>query len=482
MEKLKRTIFFWTLVLLFAVTAPIVVMRAKGYRFDFTRGVFVHSGTITLKTNPQEIDVYFNEEAKAKQLNRINNSFNVTGLIPREYEITVSAPDFYSWKKKAEVHSGLATEFWNILLIRKNYEWKSYNTQGISRFFISPKNQLTAYTQNSESGTTVKIMNAKEGQVSYSFFFPEASFSDSRKENIEWSPEEDFLSVPLQNKDGDFEYFIIDPAKNNSFSLNKFLKNDDLKEVRWDPQDKNYLFFLSKNSLYRASVAAENDITLIADNVSSFELSKTSVYFSKMPTELVYKSDLEGKTEKNQITYTFPQDVAAPSERLIIYDDSRIAFISENKDLFVYNKGEKGTHFKKLASSVEGIQFSNDGKKLLYWTENEISVYFVRDWNVQPTRSENEIQTITRYAEPIRNIQWFKDYEHVIFSTGPYVKIIELDSRDQRNCMDILKTFSGNPFLTYNHSLENLFFTDTIESKSDLYSIVLPEPGTILGL
>jgi hypothetical protein len=52
MEKLKRRIFFWILAVLFILTTTYVIFYARGYRFDFSKGIFVHSGTITIKSNP----------------------------------------------------------------------------------------------------------------------------------------------------------------------------------------------------------------------------------------------------------------------------------------------------------------------------------------------------------------------------------------------------------------------------------------------
>lgn len=123
MEKFKRSLFFWTLVLVFIIVAPTLVLYSTGYRFDWKKGIFVHSGTITFKSNPQNIRTTLNGVNKeSNRINRINRSFNLTGLLPGNYDLEISAPEFNSWSKKVYVHSGLATEFWNIILTRKNYK------------------------------------------------------------------------------------------------------------------------------------------------------------------------------------------------------------------------------------------------------------------------------------------------------------------------------------------------------------------------
>lgn len=479
-----------------------VMLYARGYRFDSHRGVFVYGGAVTIKTNPQTVDFSLNGQTElSKQLNRINNSQNITGLLPADYNIKIGASGFKSWTKKTDVHSGLSSEFWNVVLVRDDYKRTNYeDTNNLDEFFISPKNKYIVYDKDNGDNLGVSIFNISSGKTEKSFSFPGWKMIEKdRNENIEWSPEEDYLSVPVKKTVSvsassgknnaaasqdttQYNYFIIDPANNSTFNLNEFLGKKDIQDVRWDPKNKDYLFFLSKNNLYRANIKNVSDIVTISENVSSFNLTKTDVYFVQPPNNLVFKTSFDGQSAKEQVTSDFPGDSATAINRMIIYDNSRIAFIDKNKNLFIYNEGEKDTYFKKLGTNIEGVHFSDDGKKLLFWTKNEISVYFARDWNVQPVRYEDTTTNVTRYSEPIENVQWYKDYEHVIFNTGQWVKFIELDDRDHRNCMDLINTSVSDPFIRYDNSLEYLFFTDKTGDVSTLQSIVFPEPLPLLGI
>ena len=199
MKVRKRFILFCLLLACFCIVAPIAILQAKGYRFDFGKGVFVYSGTVTIKSNPQDFNVLINGEiVESKKLNRINNSFNVGGLRPQNYEIRVEAPDFQSWTKKADVHSGIATEFWNVLLVRNNYEKTSYETPGIERFFTSPDNKFIAYNQTPSDSLKINVLNIKDSAIKNSFSVPEYRLMrEENKENIEWSPRDSaFISVP----------------------------------------------------------------------------------------------------------------------------------------------------------------------------------------------------------------------------------------------------------------------------------------------
>jgi hypothetical protein len=488
MEKLKRSIFFWTLSVLFLITGPLVILYSQGYRFDSHRGVFVHSGTITFKVNPQNFSAVVNGKLNdSKQLNRINSSYNISGLLPGDYEIRLERDGFQSWSKKTDVHSGLASEFWNVLLVRNNYDKTSYNTPGAEKFFISPKSDYFAYEKTNGTALDVVLYNSGSDQAEKNYSFSGWKFiEDSRKENIEWSPDQSYLSVPLEKDANDglkeYSYSIIDVANNSSSSLNEILDQKNISNVRWDPKEKGYLFFLSDSSLFRLNIKDSANLIKISDDVSSFDLSKTDLYFVKNPNNLVFKAAFDGKSEPTQITSSFPGENDSEIFRVITYDEDRIAMIGQKKDLYIYDKAERDTYFRKIGEGIEGVHFSDDGKKLLFWNKNEISAYFVSDWKVQPIRSEDELTNVTRYSDEIRNVQWFKDYEHIIFSTGKYVKIIELDPRDHRNCMDMVSTTNENPFIIYNNYLEKMYFVDTKDNSTSIYSIDFPEPTPILGI
>ena len=159
--------------------------------------------------------------------------------------------------------------------------------------------------------------------------------------------------------------------------------------------------------------------------------------------------------------------------RLIAYDDSRQVLITDSGDLFVHNDGSED-QIKKLASSIDDIQFSDDGKKLLYWDNNEINVMFLREWDVQPYRAENEIQSIIRLSTPIKNVFWYKDYEHVFFSVNNKIKIVELDTRDHRISNEILENNMDDFPATYDSSKGIYYFLRNDGDKKSIYYFELP--------
>jgi hypothetical protein len=505
MEKIKRSIFFWALVMLFFIAAPMIILNSIGYQFDSSRKVFVHSGSITFKSNPQIADANLDGNLINNQkLNRINSSFNISGLLPGTYDLSITAKDFKPWSKKIEVHSGLSTEFWNVVLTRETYDRNEIDLSGIQSFYVSPANQFIAFAYERESVRSVGIYNLDSRSDVASFELGGRAFSGRDiDENIEWSPDESYISIPTKEQIADeipaqknrfgkvivpaktesreeTDYFIADLQSGTKFSLKEFFSKSDIRKVRWDPKEKGYLFFLDSGSLFRGNIHNNQDIAEIASDVSAFDASKDVIYYVQKPANLLYSVNPDGSSKK-QITSLFPGE-NENIKKIIVYDEDRSGFISDDGDLYIYNNGEHDNYFRKIGSAIEGMYFSDDGKKLLYWSDIEIFAYFLRDWQVQPVRAEDEVQSITRYQEKVRNVQWFKDYEHIIFSTDRYIKLIELDPRDKRNTADILSTDISSSHIVYNKSFEKLYFTDSKNGINILNYILFPEKIGLLGI
>jgi hypothetical protein len=480
---IPKKIFWWTLFFLFWLTSATIIGYAFGYRFNIQRGIFVYAGSITLKTTPQTTDVYINNTLySSKSLNRINGSYQIDSIAPGDYNLEVRSPGYATWSKKITVHSGISTEFWNVVLTKKNYIQTFYDTSGVRRFFVSPRKNITAVAQQNGNTFSVMVVTAADETSQEVFSTTDFSFTDDDKENIEWTPQSHRVIIPaIKNDTREKNFFIVDVATKEMLDLEDIAATGDLSHVRWDPKTKNALFYMSASDLYRVDLDNPSEILQVAHNISGYELASSGLYYFQLPEGIVYKTNFDGTDNPTQITRRAPDDMTDPNYQIIAYDERRLVFLNPSHELYVYNEGEKDDYFLKLSDNALGSQFSDDGKKLLYWSGNEIFAYFARNWDVQPQRSENEIMPITRYVDPITNVQWSRDYEHVIFSVDKQIKLVEIDQRDHRNLMDIISLNSDDAHAINNNADGLIYFSDTDDQgNSTLRTIEFPEKTTLL--
>lgn len=477
-----RRIYFWFLVILFLATVPVVIFYSLGYRYNTDKGIFIYAGSITIKSNPQQVEMYIDKKpVAAKKINRLNSSYQINGIKPGNYLLEIKSPGFNDWSKRITVQSGISTEFWNVLLTKKEYPRTKYETQGIDNFYLSPKKDLIAYTYDNDKEFLVRILDLNSKKTEQVFSSLEYKFTDNEKETIEWSPQAHKIIIPAL-KNGEKNYFIADIKSGEATNLKDITQAGELRDIRWDPNNKDFLYYMIDKNLYRINLKDPNEKTVIASGIASYDLSSDYLYYFQLPSGILYEADPKNGKVISQITTSPPENMDNPDYKIVAYDEKKIAIFNEKGRLFIHNKGEKDKYFKKLSDEVSGIQFSDDGKKLLYWNDWEISVYFTADWEVQPQRNENEIKNITRFSQAVKNVQWAKDYEHVLFTIGSEVKTIELDHRNNRSSMDIVQTNINNAKLLNNHSLGKLFFIDGEAADLDIYSIDFPEKNGILGM
>jgi hypothetical protein len=482
-----RRLFFWALAALFFLTTVLVVFYAQGYRWSYERGIFIYGGSITLKSNPRTVSITLDgKPVSQKKVSFINSSYHIDGIKPGEYLLEVSAPDFKSWSKKITIRSGVSTEFWNVLLVRNEYPKVNYDIRANKKFFVSPKNDYIAYFEDNESGLSVNIVDVKSAEKNIIFSSPDFHFTSDEKENIEWAPHAHALIIPaIKKENGSKNYIVAFINLKEPLNLNEVTGKQDTKNVRWDPFKKNVIYYLSDGNLYRWEIEDTGEPQLFAQNVVAFDFAVGKIYYLQLPGGLVYETVNLENPESKQITTSPPTDLSNTNYKIIVYDSERIVLINyEIRKLYVWNKGKNGQYFRELAGNVRGIQFSDDGKKLLFWNEWEIYVYFLRDWEAQPERLENEILEVTRYSGELQNVQWSKDYEHVIFSAGDKIRITELDRRDFCNTLDIADLSQADMSVVSDFSENKLFFTDKTENSESfsLFGIDFPEKEGILGL
>jgi hypothetical protein len=431
---------------------------------------------VTISSNPRSANISVDGEPVARQIiSSLNNSYHIDGLKPGEHLLEVNYPDFNSWSKKISINSGLSTEFWNVLLTRKEYQKTFSAIKDIDRIFLVPSKKLGAFTQNGSQGVSVGVFDLSTMEINMIFSEPGYQYFDNnREENIEWSPQAHRIIIPV-SKDSIQYYLIAGVDIKELFNLNEITGSNNLKKVRWDPDHKNFLYYMDGTNLYRMTLDHPQEKTLIAENIASYDITRNKIYYFQLPGGLVYQRDLEGVNDPIQITDAPPDD--AKNYKIVAYDETAIALWNRNnKDLYIFNIGEKEQYFRKLASDIENFQFSDDGKKLLYWNDWEISAYFLRKWDTQPIRSENEQTDVLRFSQKISNVQWEKDYEHVLFTADKKIKVVELDYRGQRNISDVIQFNGEKTEVVENLPSNQLFFTDTNEKgEAGLSVIIFPE-------
>lgn len=477
-----RFALFFLSVISFCVVSGSVLFYAFGYRFNFERGVFIYGGSITLKSNPVEIDIKIDGvQIPTKDLNRLNQSYHISGIIPGEHSIEVSSPGYQTWTKRIVVRSGISNEFWNITLPRKNYEIVSYpGTDHLTRYFQSPEPTLFAGIYESPHRIGVQMYDTEQEINETLYSEPDISFAFEKNENLEWSPDVDRLVFPVLSE-GKRHVISVDTetkqARDLSIELNQFT----IFRPRFNPSVNDSLLYRSENKLYRLDLHSSSPDTpleplLLAEHVAAYDISGSDIYIIDSENHQLYRFGADEEHPDFRPIADTPLPDIGSEMTLIVYDEYRIAILSESGKLTFFNAYLDDNPLRTLAErDIQGVQFSDDGKKLLFFSSHETSVYFIRPWEVQPKRDQDSIWQIGRFADDISFVQWTKDYEHILYVKGTQVFVTELDNRDRRNISELIR-FERPPIQVLSRVNRNqIFFVKDTGDSSELLSIDFPE-------
>lgn len=217
-----------------------------------------------------------------------------------------------------------------------------------------------------------------------------------------------------------------------------------------------------------AQAQAAKIATSTLNDFASQTVFQNGVYFLQKSNNLLFRTDLSGTT-KEQISLE-PLASSTLLYQIKVSSEQIAAFVPGGK-LYLLDKNTKIFDF--ITDGVQGLEFSPDSEKLLYWTNHEIWVLWLKDVLAQPYRKASEQELIVRSSDKITQAIWLaRTNEHIIYAVTnnqdqTQIKITELDNRDSRNTYDIAAF--KNPEIYWNQD-DNLLY---VLSKGKLYSVDL---------
>jgi len=541
MEKyslIRKIIVSVAFLVALGIIAPAIVFYSMGYRFNEESKEVIRSGSIVMKTTPSSPQINLDgKKIEQTNIDLINRSLNINGLEPRDYQLEINAAGYYPWKKSVEVSPGIATEFWNVLLIPDNTTPQTLNEDSVSKYAFSPDKKKVAYFINKDNKVTLQIHDLDQGSD-----FPIYSEAANQRYTpepgeIKWSPDNQWLLFSIKKNDiqeirltysGD-NYAEIVPvgtlwennlAENSDQAADKKKKSgasQSINDYFWD--DRDNLYFVGGNVLFYQSAASvldgwnkQNNLNGNNNNSSSaqkknsqnannfavtadvqpnkikeniYGLTECGSYLCSVnvPARNLEVSDHDGNLRQN---VSFPDNYQLTEKyQIFAYADNRLAILDSNGNLFVWDEDQNNkvgeTGLKFIFPGVSEVYFSNDGKKLLFSTKNEAYVYFVRDWDVQPKHTAGDLEVIYRDTEELKKVQWYLDYQNIFVADNAGIKMVELDGRGGRNSAEFIKG-SNLSEISYDTNAKKLWYLEDGENgMKKLQEITFPETAGLFS-
>jgi len=459
MTRHKRFILFLILVFLFLLITPLVILYSQGYRFNLRDRKITQTGGLYLNVRPKGVSVYLDDKL-LKKTDFLFGKIFVDNLVPRKYKIEIKKDGYYSWQKNLEIVESLTTEAKNIFLVPKDPEITSLGDK-IDAFFFSPDNEKVILEKGGEEGFTLDLLDLRNDTQSILINEKDLITKEQtiKSLNLNWSADSKKILIEVTGQKKKF--FILDTEiKEKPISLD-FL-GEIFSDLSFDPGNSQKIFFTQslnkKNVLLSADYKKEEVPNPILEDLIAYKISNGSLYWLDK-NGFLFQSNLAGVKITNFNLQ--PLTLNKGGEYQIFIFGKKI-FIKGNDGLYFFN--DKNQSLEKISEEVSDLKISPDLKKIVYFTNSEIGIFFLENINnEQPQRKGGEKLFLTRFSEKINDVFWWTSH-YLIFSVGNEIKIAEIDDRDRINIYT-LADFKGLEVF-WNKSTEKLY----VLSQGELFS------------
>ena len=163
MTKRTKRWLFYSAVAVFLLLSYVVMLYAQGYKYSFSEGKFLRTGTISLKVNT-ESKIYLDDQLQGNT-SFFGNAYSADRLLPRRYKITIQKNNYSSWQKVAEVEEGFVVDFPHAMLLPEEGEEEQELFEEVNLLFKKLKISPTASISKELLSKDI-IKSAKGFQIS----------------------------------------------------------------------------------------------------------------------------------------------------------------------------------------------------------------------------------------------------------------------------------------------------------------------------
>lgn len=383
-------------ITIFIILAPILVFYARGFKYDFSTGQVIKTGTLIMRTEPEKARVFLNSDTKA-----ITTPANIRFLTPGEYNIRAEKTGYQTWQKRLSVVSQFVT-------------WGNLNRDNIFLLLKEPK--LT----NSYPGTSVAT-SSDRSEIAYTHEGVEYFLRPSNGSR-ETLGQTSSIRLPLP------AHATIDWA--NAAQIWQLLQTTDA----W-PLTANEVEDI--NGIY---TNGRRTAVLTNGNLSSFEITEMTPLAENVTAVLLNNEELWFISSGVLRLYNFgTKTFQTIAEGLPTTNNAQI--IRGSKQVYVIAAGELyyvQDTVQKVYSPVTFARWYEDAGKLLYGNGNEAYLH-------EPLTNRSELAF--RSISPILDAQLSWSTGYLFYVHEGKIKAAELDTRNGQNQFDILSFENSRSFV-----------------------------------
>ena len=231
-----RRILYSFFIAMFLLIAPPLVLYTAGFRYDFEYSRVVETGSLVVKSQPDDAIISINSEQHIEATPTIINT-----ILPGKIKLLVKKEGYHDWEKEIEIRPR-QTSFEENIRLFSDTQSAIFIQQTIAEYWFNEKQDKIAYLTKDNKLRLFNTLNQKDILI--------ANFDKKPLISFSWSAHDDQFIFGRGAKTNT-EYFIVDASFLERIIPLSQVTTLELDNIQWDPRAKNSLYALSGGNLYR---------------------------------------------------------------------------------------------------------------------------------------------------------------------------------------------------------------------------------------
>lgn len=443
MQRPDRGILFILFLLIFLLSAPLVVLYTAGYRYHFATGKIVQTGVISLTSYPRNATVSIDGIVMNKRTPAV-----IDNVLPGEHRVRLEREGFFPWERTLTVRSR-ETSFVTDAGLFLTSTPSPLTEADILFFSASPDGTDLAYMARTEEWDELRAFHTEDGEELLLARFPAES---TAFDTIAWSA--DASRIMLSEMNG-VNSLVMNIVSGQSLSLDGLIA--DIERTWWDSEKGDVLFIETNENLFSLHVPSER-ITLIPSGAIAARTLGNEFILAEAIDGRVVISETIGDHAKILAylplgNYAFRH---TPSDDLVMLEDT----LRERIILIDTHSNDQPILLNQIATLWK---WELDGERLLYSDGFDLHIYDA------PRHTD---ETLTRLSHGITGISWHPRANTVLFSQRDHISGLDIERTDDAILTELVR---GEGFLNLSMDArgKTLYFIGEIDSKPGIYTYEL---------
>lgn len=400
--KFRRWLYS-TAILIFLISAPLLILYTAGFRYDFRKKQIQSTGSIYVKTLPSDPHIYLNNKLVGKK-----TPLRLNHLSPNRYNLKIQKQNFQTWQKNLEVYPNQATFVDKVILWPTKPEQKIIINDDIKSFSINKKEDKIIWQKNN-SLFLYNVLSKKSEKI---LNLPSESIPE-----FNWSAKGDMVIIE-QNKN----YWLLSFLGN--LNIKKINTIDSRAQtIKFHPEIDNLIIFIKNNKLYTYNLITKNIKKITNQKIQDYKWYKGK-WFYLTAEEPVILSFYDPSNQENT-----PPLFQLPNHKnysfIDIINNQAIIYQPDSKTLYLFNLNpEQFNNMSQIIKPVTDWHINEEKNKILLNNNWEVWTF-----DLQSATTE----TINRTSDKIIFTDWYKNNNYILIQYKNKLEMVETDSRDIRN-------------------------------------------------